>query len=443
MPVTTTRLRGVHPRLAFPPPPRRPSLAVWSHVDGLDERLAWALFLVLRRARDAAEFPPFAAGRWKHARDARAAAARAPEIGDPLLLLGTGTSLRARSRADVARACHRLAKWAGRGGYAEFAIQFAEAAAALQPANAGRVFEAARMHRMFGNPGDAAVYYGRAICLGRKPGAGPAGVELERSSRSKGWHVYVRAHLGMGKLCEATGDRARAAAHYTTAAQAAWKNTGEKWLAARTQHQMVSLMAESGQFEAAYQHALKAYAWMPKHNALVPALVHDYALLLVRMHAYETAMPLLEKAVGALPPLDQVIGWSTLGRAAGALQDEKRFREAERMVHVLEPRFALHAAAAHVNLGIGARALGSFSSAEQHALRAVELAKARGLRAILADAETLLAETRQQTTAPTAAGDLPLHLRRLARDLAKRLAEWRGPARAGARGLKRDRVGAV
>jgi tetratricopeptide (TPR) repeat protein len=429
MPSGTARLLGVHARLVFPPPATRPWVPVLKQLADLDEGVAWALFVVLRRARNAGEFSPSVSGRWKHAEDICAAAALAPEIGPQLVQIGAPVSLRDVSRAEVARACHRLYKWAGRRGYVEVALQFAEAAALLQPKNAGRAFEAARTHRVFGDPGTASIFYSRAICASRRP-AEPtgAGGRNKRTASRRRWHVYIRAHLGMGRLWETSGDRKRAAAHYATAADAAESQTGEKWLAAATQHDLLGMKAEMGNFSAAYDHARKAYALMPKHDARFPALAHDFAMLLVEMKAYALALPLLEMIVQKpIPDVERVLGWSTLGRAAGALGRLEQFRESERLVGTQVDQFDTHAAAAHYNLGMGALALRLHADAERHALRSIELANTRGPRGVLALAEPLLAEVTAQGQVPAPVDDPPRHLRRLAKDMALRLAQWQGP----------------
>jgi tetratricopeptide (TPR) repeat protein len=412
MTVAPRPLRGIHQRLTLPPPPRRASLAVFFRLN-VDDDLAWALCLVARRIRDLAEFPPEGIGEWMHGKEIRAIAAGAAEIAQPLSFLADACWVDGDTRKDLARASHRIAQWAGEQGFGELAVQFAEAAVVLLPNSARVNYEAGRMNRMFGHAGEAAVFYGRAICLARK----------------KRWSVYVRAHLGMGQLCEARGQRERAAAHYKTASHAAWSASGERWLAALTQHDLLVLRADEGNYQAAFEHARRAFRWMPKHHASIPTLAHDYCLILLHYHAYGLALPLLNAAVQKeFSSVHKVLVWSTLGRAAGLTGNLARFREVEREIERLRGNFDLNAAAVHVNLAVGAHALGLFKDAERHAAYSIEIARVQEIPAVLAVAEPLQVTLRKREPARTShIAEPPAHLSRLAQNLANRLAQWRGP----------------
>lgn len=442
MPAAAMPMRGIHQRLAFPPPPRRPSLAVMSGLDDLSDGLACALFLVARRTRDIADFPPDGIGRWKHEADIRAAARAAPELADDLLLLGSNYALDDAIGGPIARAASRLAKWATERGYAELAIQLAEAALAIRPHDARCVYEAGRINRLFGRLDVAEVLYGRAICLTRVKSPPPngdrdptpaqsadseIGVDGNKNRTSK-WYVYVRAHLGLGQIYQSRGQMETAAAHMFTAASAAWHKSREKWLAALAQHDLFTLMLAQRDYEGAFPHALKAYHWLPKHNERLPALVHDYCYLLLETNAATVAMPLLEELVKLdIPRSDLVLALSTFARATGVLGSTVRFRHAERQVRELS-RFAENAAGAYVNLAIGARAIGCTAEAEEHALHSKHLAAARGDAIVQGLAEDLLRDFRQNpATTPARVTDPPSHVRALARDLAARLRGWRGP----------------
>lgn len=380
----------------------------------MDDELAWALFFVSRRVRDVADDPPAGTARWTRTADVRAAAAGTPEIAADLLLLGAPRlSIGGVNGGRVAAASSRLADWAAERGYAELAIQLVEAAVAIRPTSARRTYAAARINRRFGRIDDAEILYARAISLAR-PGSH--------------WWVYVRAHLGLGHVAKQRGQPERAAAHYATAARGARDRSGEKWLAAMIEHDLFALAAESGDVRRAHSHARRAFDWMPTHNERVPALVHDYAFLLLRAHALGLAMKLLERLVEKrLASVEMVLIWSTYGRAAGMLGHLQRFRTAEREVQALAPRFDANAAAAYVNLAAGAHLLGLRAEAEQHAARSLELARSRDEARIVADAAALLVEIRSDNPAPPPfEHDPPEPMHRLSRDLAERLSKWRG-----------------
>ena len=416
MPATAPALRGVHPRKAFPPPVPRPSLALWPDLAALEnDDLAWALFFVCRRVQDVATAPRGSLKPWKRADDVRNAATSAPEIASVLRRLADELEPAIpESRSTIARACHEISSWAADLARGELAIQLSEAAMAIQPRSARRTFEAARMNRYFGNAGRAETHYLRAICLARA---------------SKRWWVYVRGHLGLGLIQKGWGNHDRALAHSSTAARAAWKLSGEKWLAARTEHALMAHHLEADDLDSAFDHAQRAYELMPKHNEKVPALAHDYAYYLVRVGAYHLALPLLEMVSRReMLPAHKVIVWSTLARAAACLGRVREFREGEGHVEELAPSFDLHAAAAFANLATGAFFLGLSSEAEAHAIKSIEIASTRAQVEALAVAQPLLnAIRRGEQPASRTLLDPAEAVVELAQNLATLLSGWRGP----------------
>lgn len=424
-------LRGVHRRLAFPPPPPRASLAVLRELKDADEDLAWALFFLSRRVRDVAEVPPSGGARWTHAADVRAAAANAPEIAADLLLVGAPElALTDGVRGRAAGACHRLAVWASEQGYGELAIQLAEAAVAMIPGSARHTYEAGRINRMFGRTGDAEAHYTRAITLAR-PG--------------RHWWVYVRAHLGLAKLCQVKGELERAAAHCATAARRAHDRSGEKWLAALIEHDLIGLEILRGDLASAHRHAINAARWMPVHHERTPALVHDCGYLLIESNASAAAMALLDQLVlKRLPSVDKMLIWSTFSRAAAATGDVQKFRRAESEVEALASRFETTAAAAFVNLGRAAHVLGLLEDAERHAIRGAELAREHSVFPALQIADPLLGTIRRgESPPPVVFANPPAHVTRLINDLLSRLAAWRGVTWKRKRQAGQKRLGVV
>lgn len=417
MPQSSDWLRGVHPRKAFPPPPARPAIALGKDLARIeDDALARALFSICIRARYAADAEPGTLSRWTRGPDVRSAASSAPELAKIILsLVECLAPTETTDRVAAARACHRLAQWASEQACGELAIQLSEAAMALLPTNPRALFEAARMNRMFGDLGAAEVLYHRAITYSRS---------------RRHWRLYVRSHLGMGHVCKARGRRDEAAAHFATAAGAAWKRSGEKWLAGMTHHDLLVHHAEGEDFESAFVHALRAAEVMPVHNRRLPILVHDFCVLLVRMHAYRFALPLLESVVQKpIKPPERVIVWSTLGRAAAGAGSLERYRLSTEKVAELGTEYDVRAPAAHANLAFAAYALGLPEETELHAEAGIQLATARGETSIRTDIEALRDAELKGMPGPVKEpiAEIPPKMARFCQHLAARLDGWRGP----------------
>jgi tetratricopeptide (TPR) repeat protein len=301
-------------------------------------------------------------------------------------------------------------------------------------------FIAARTNRTAGEPWRAEVFYSRAIRFAHWAGeAAPK----DSPDRKRAWSIYVRAHLGYGRLHEKHARFRAAARHYRAAARRA-KIVGEEWLSAQTYHDMLLLSIHEGLlasvagrvtsnfFEEARNWGRLALAIYPRHHERYPAAVHDFILSYVCEHRYSDALPLLELLMQApIPYLDRVIGWSTLARTAGNLGDAERFAAGEAHVLELSPHYELHAASAYVNLAFGARGLGDWQLAEQYVARGIALAEARGNRLAALVGRALLREI--STGAPWPSAAPPLEgpeaeaLDELADAVADQLASWRGP----------------
>lgn len=261
----------------------------------------------------------------------------------------------------VAEACARIAEWAAEYPLPQTAIAFAEAAAAACPTSSRAMLLAARLNRICGQGARAEVFYERAIICSR---------------RRRRWDLYVRANLGLGTLWADRGDVAAALSHFHAAARAAASESGERWLAAQTAHDLFVLLADVGQFEAAEAQAAKAITWYPKHHARFPLAVHDFAMILVRQGDHTSALALLEHVVRAkLPAVDEVIVWSTYARALGGIGACDEFSEAEAKLCRIIELFPHHGAAAFVNIAFGCYALGRLDCAERYVIEGIRRAK--------------------------------------------------------------------
>lgn len=427
-----TRVKGVHPRLITQPPDTRASLAMLPPLKGLGDDFAWALWYSVWKAcapGDEASTPPD--GHDGIPERFRAAAESVPELRDEIETLArfAGGYEDPRAASD---ALLRVGDWAAARALSEPAIQCAEAAAALVPASARRALAAGRMNRLFGEVARAELYYERAIALAR---------------HSRNWRAYVRGHVGKGHVKMALGDWNAARAHYSTAARAAVSLSGEKWLAAQTQHDLLALAAEEGAFDEALTYAQRAVKWYPRHHARFPALAHDLAFMLVRMGLFSRAVPVLRAVMRApIPPADQVIGWSTLARAAAGSGDAAAFHTAAENMLRLVGLFDQYAAPAFTNLACGAHLLEVWDQAEQYAQRSLDLANARSEPVPGEVARSVLAAVKARRPPERGRGgdaEQTARILELTDEVAAHLSTWRGPTWKRRRQSGPERLGRI
>jgi tetratricopeptide (TPR) repeat protein len=408
------QIRGIHPRLVPRAPDPRPSLAMLPALRDAGDDFAWAVWYAVWRVRDGEE-PPGPAAAAERLDRFYAAIGAVPPLDEALGTLA-GYLRGGETRPAAADALLRISEWALERGAGEPAIQCAEAAAALLPESSRRALAAGRANRIMGDVARAAIHYERAMTMARM--------------RRK-WRTYVRAHVGRGQVKKSLGDPVAARAHYYTAARAARSQSGEKWIAAQTRHDLLVLAAEEGAFDEALRHARHAMEWYPRHHSRLPALVHDFGFLLMRLHLYAPAVPLLSSVMGAsVPPQDQVIGWSTLARAVAGVGDEAAYRAAAEEVLRRVGLFDQHAAAAFENLAWGAHLLALWDLAEQYASRSIEISTEKAQKESLANARRVLRAARAKAVLDHESPDgerLREAVGELAREMRSRLAAWRGP----------------
>ncbi|HEX6369121.1 MAG TPA: tetratricopeptide repeat protein [Longimicrobium sp.] len=395
----------------------------------MGDDFAWAVWYAVWRVRGGDDAD--SAGPGEGLDRFHAAFGSVPELDEALrslaeYLRGIG------ARRDAADALLRISEWALERGDPEPAIQCAEAAAALMPDSGRRALAAGRVNRLFSEAARATLYYERAMTLGR----------LRRK-----WRTYVRAHLGLGHITKGLGETAAARAHYFTAARAARSLSGEKWLAAQTQHDLMALAAESGEFTEALRHARQALNWYPRHHARFPALAHDVGFLLVRLHLYEPAMPLLSAVMRLpVPPQDQVIGWSTVARAAAGTGNAGAYQSASENVLRMVGLFDLYAAGAFDNLAHGACSLALWKQAEQYAARSIEIARRTRDALCEQNATRALDCARAQLLPdhdPSVDARVVDPLLDLAKDISQAVAAWRGATWKRKRQSGPERLGRV
>jgi tetratricopeptide (TPR) repeat protein len=333
-------------------------------------------------------------------------------LREPLLVLRSLSGDSALS-VRIAEACGRIAGWAEEHGLRRTAVMFGEAAAAAAPNSARATHLAGRLNRTLGDSLRAEVYYDRALISAR---------------RKKRWDLYVRANLGLGTLKADRGDIASALAHFHSAARAAASESGERWLAAQTAHDLFVLLADIGELTAAEREAVKALEWYPKHHARFPLAVHDYAMVFVRQGFFAVALPLLERVLDTeIPPVDEVIVWSTYARVLGGIGQRSRFREAESKLLTLVALYPHHGSAAHVNLGFGCYSLGLWEEAESYTMEGIRRARSPGSPEAVVGNELLSMVRSRTPPQPSVRSTEQIGDIEFTTQVLKKLQHWRGP----------------
>jgi tetratricopeptide (TPR) repeat protein len=366
---------------------------------------------------------PWVATKYRHAE------IEAPPIAGAIrALLNVTAAPNGVAETEVADACSQVAEWASATGCAETALQFAEAAAAVDSASAHRANEAGRIARNHAEYARAEMWFERGIGLARQQHDSIA---------------YTRGHIGYGIMCQTLGRDSRAQRHFNTASLAARKR-GRFWLAAEAQHDLLLMMAERGNFAQATAHARKALRWYPKHHPRFPFFVADFAFCLVCQAHYIEAIQLLTAALDSLTePAEQVLAVSVLVRAHGGLGNVAEFRSTRMRLVDLLRTFKAHEPAARINLAEGERAVGRWLGAWRNATRALRLAKEKRDAVVIQLASRLRADVRAQRPALPGAALTDMVAREVIDAMQQRLTLWNPTRRGRARGVDRDRWAAA
>jgi tetratricopeptide (TPR) repeat protein len=398
----------------------------WGILAELENELGVELAMIVRRIRlmaiASAEVPVDDLFRTEHdhpeliaERQVEALALITPDVRPELQTLLSVATRQAPRPSEIAASAEVLAEWAQHAGYAVTALNLAEAGAAIAPANAWAAFVAARTNRQIGEAWRAEVFYRTAIT---------------NACHTQDWRAYVRAQLGFGTLLMDRGHLAAAARRFKSAARVA-VDQGSEWLAAQTFHDLAGLQFQRGDLNAAVNAVMKALSIYPRGNERMPIAVHDLAFLLMLRGYADEALPLLE-LLEPLPllPRDQVLVAGTLARVAGSMGRVALYESAaERVAHYAE-NHKEHADAAYVNLAHGARALGRWAVAAEHAGKAARLAAESRHRFVEQVAWELLAEVAARKTgsppsAPLLRGTQAADLIKLMATLRDHLGGWR------------------
>jgi tetratricopeptide (TPR) repeat protein len=405
-----------------------PLAPLWRRADyeilkDVDEALGLVLWRAVRQVREWVDSTPVQlANRQRElSPEVRArhafATFQAPEIAGALRTFATlSTTPRLVDGAQLVTACSAVAEWAEGYALGEMALQFAEAAAAVDPRSPKLANRAGRACRRAGEFERSAEWYERAAAL-----ASTRAHPTDRTNTDE----YIRAHLGAGALYYAQGRHSEAAPHINKGAERA-RSRNRRAVAGEASHDLMALADAIGTFEEVVHHGRASLESYPIRHPRVPMLGLDFAFALVRNNHPELALDLLSH-VGPLitQPSIQVPYWGTLARAAGLVADRARFHEAARNVAELVSLYGEWGAGACVNVAEGARALEEWDIAERYAATALDLARRWQDGMVARDATELLdrisVRDRGQKTQPS--GDHGAE--RLVSELIRRLKRWR------------------
>ena len=300
--------------------------------------------------------------------------------------------------ASVASACQEIWQWAEMNNLRETALQFAEAAAHVEPLSSSRCYTAGRLCRIAADHARGVMWFRRAERVARRA-VPPSEID------------FANAHLGWGILEHDRGNFTEAETHFRRARRAAFR-MGRHSLAAAAHHNLLVLYMDWERLPDALDQADKAATFYPAKHPRVPAVACDIGYLWLRLGHFSTATYLFGRALPWITvPSDRVVVLSLYARAAAANRDRVRFeRLAERALRLITERNDRSDAALY-HLAEGARSYEQWSRAEELAAQALALARTRNDKAVVTDAESLLAGIVERSsgdvdTVPDEGGDV-------------------------------------
>jgi tetratricopeptide (TPR) repeat protein len=304
------------------------------------------------------------------------AMAEHPELSEALRVLWSVHKLpELADRIAIAGACSHIAGWAEAAGMKITAIQFAELAARLMLDSSVHSFTAARLCRRQGEQQRSAIWYRRALRLGRL-----ADNQID----------IANARLGMGNLESDLGNMAKAEGHFWKAARAALRN-GRRSLAAAAFHNLIGVTYDSGRKADALEHLQKAARCYDPEHPRFPAFAYDAGFFLMREGYFSSALLLFETV---LPRLEgdrvSILVRSALARSAAAVRDNIRYTRQSTAVLAMAAVDDEDSANALYQIAEGARSFQDWERARALAQRALSLAIKRSDSRIARYAEALI-----------------------------------------------------
>lgn len=289
-------------------------------------------------------------------------------------------------RADmevVAHGCWCIAEWALDGDRSvSAALAFAEAAALSWPVNARYALAAGRLFRRNGQPREGETW-------------------LNRSRRLAAHHSdHECVALGTSSLGMLYWERGslKQAQRFLTRARRVARRHGLRTLEGEVLHNLLVVAIDSGELDAAEEFAQAAFErYVPNHPKL-PALAYDTAYLwLSRGHTsralrvFQALLPHFSDSCARLQVLCATC------KAAGITGAHEVFASCASQVAEINEQVQQDnsRAAALVDLGVGAFALGENELAESALTEALVLARDRGLSETMVKADQALDQLRR------------------------------------------------
>lgn len=306
----------------------------------------------------------------------------APELREPLRILQSVSVTPELMDANVvADACGAVVEWAEGQDMKETAVQFAEAAARLQPESSSRAYVSGRLCRRIGDHQRSFQWYWRAARLARRAQKrGVKGSEID----------FANAHLGLGNLELDLGQFQKAERHYWKAIYAALR-VGRRSLAGAGYHNLLHLKIATEQFTEAQQYAESAVTFYLAGHPRFPILAHDVALLWLWQGNFSSALPILEKVLPWVEhQRERILVLASLARCAAAVKDHIRYERAASAVLALAAVDSEMADSSLYHVAEGARSFWDWDRAMRLAERALQLAQERDNAAVVALARSLL-----------------------------------------------------
>jgi tetratricopeptide (TPR) repeat protein len=308
---------------------------------------------------------------------------------------------------EVAAACEQVVIWAQEQELRETAIEWAEVAAIVDPANARYANLAGRVTRNADEYDRAEVWF--------KIGLGSA-------RENEDTIELIRAHLGYGTLCKLLGRVRCARNHLNAGANMAWRD-GPPSLAAEAQHDLCAMLTVRGHLSEALERAQRALLWYPKTHHRIPFFAADVGLMLVLGRRFTAAARVLRNSLRHVqqPSARGVIMALTARAFAGAGEPEESAVLRRRVFKLLEKHTSLEPVT-RWHLADAQRLAGNWDAAQAEAAATLAVAIDHNDREIerLTRYCLRLIDTRRTEPAKAANG----HLREFLRNLNERVSGW-------------------
>ena len=281
----------------------------------------------------------------------------------------------------VAEACAEMSAWAETRGMMETAVQFAEAAARMEPDVSARSSTAGRLCRRLGDHPRSATWFRRAMRLARRTQA--EGIKYSEID-------FANAHRGYGFLLADLGKMAEAEPHFWKSVRAALR-AGKKSLAGAGYHDLLMVTVHLERWPEALEHAKQAATLYKDGHPRFPLLAFDIAFMWCRQGYFSSALPILEKILPWVEhQRERILVLASLARSAGAVRDHIRYVRAAREVLAMAAVDTEMTASSLYHIAEGARCFYEWDRAQQLATRSLELARKRDNATVMELSERLL-----------------------------------------------------